>query len=227
MQFAVALLEFRNALVREVLDVVVLGALRLQLGQLVANLAERFEPGAQHGSAHRTRAALVFANRFFEIRRARAFGAEPSAQVVEFAQARAHVFATLLELGELLVEAAQRRVDRRAAAADVRCERLVEALDRAERRILARAAVERLGERVTDALGARTVDRDCALRDERRVEEDFERHAEVHETRNDAAPDRALSGNVVAARVVDVHAFAVAFEVALHFEFAAVGKHVL
>jgi hypothetical protein len=87
-----------------------------------------------------------------------------------------------------------------------------------------RAAVERARECVGDALRARGVDRDIALRGERHVDEHFERDPEVREAGVDTLAVGCFARCVGTVAIEHAHALAVAFEIALHLVRASVGE---
>ena len=219
-------LERRDAGPDERRDVVVRTALCEQRRRVITVLAQRLEPVAQRRRRDVARALVEVAQAIAECSRPRRAFVGGRLQLRERGVRRAHLRGVRGGLLEAALQRAQRRIDGRALCADVFCDRAIEPPERAERRVLARATVERACQRRADHFGARALDPDRALAHAGGVDEDLDRDAEVGRAGRDRAPLRRRGGDVAAVAVVDAYAFGIAFEVALHFERAAVAEHV-
>ena len=154
------------------------------------------------------------------------FALQASAQVVEFAQPAAHGAGPRLGLSGLVLQVAERRIDGGAFGADVLGQRVIQTAERPERRIFARAAVERVGQRGAYSFRARAVDLGLTLPDACRVEKNVERYLEVRLARGDELADREFGRNVVAVFIEHANRLGIALEVAMNFEDASIVERV-
>ena len=147
------------------------------------------------------------------------------AQLVESRKRVAGSDGRALVLIELSAQRAQRCVLACLFRADVLPQRIVDALERAARRIFARAAVERVRERIrNDACVLAVIDRHLLLAHVGRVPERIDPDAEVRLPRYERTAVAELGSEIRAVAVVDARGFRIV--VTRDFDFATVGERV-
>ncbi len=219
-------LEFGDAVDRELRHVVERRPRGLQRGQLVAVVLQRRDARAELRGAQRAcppfqlgrcgGRAIAFTTR----------GADAFAQLRESGEHGPRVLGGAAHALVLFAQCAQRRVLVRALRADVFAQRRVETFDRADRGVFFRPAVERLRERGRHGVRRRTVETDRALARARGLQKDLERNAQVRFTRNQRPAAADAGRRVVAVVVVDADALRVAVVGAVDFPTRAVGGFV-